>query len=373
MIQGTEGPTALDQAISFFDSLPPGSGVMIKAVAGGGGRGMRAVQRREEIPDAYQRCRSEAAAAFGIDEVYVEQLVPTARHVEIQVIGDGKGTIQHLWERDCSLQRRHQKVIELAPAPNLNPDLRDRAIASSLKMAKLMKLRSLATFEFLVDKDARQVYFMEVNPRLQVEHTVTESITGIDLVRLQMDLARGSTLSQLGFGRPLPPPKLFSMQIRVNAERMGPNGLVFPSAGTLRAFDPPVGLGVRVDTCGYVGYTVSPLYDSLLAKVVVTGASFSDVLALARRALAEFRIEGVDCNLDFLASVLDHERISDYSVSTKFIEDNMFADPPVVPLGREMLHFQSPSSSPLDGTGVATLRGPPDCNAVTAALDGTVK
>jgi pyruvate carboxylase len=364
----------VDQATSFFDSLPSGSGaMMIKAVSGGGGRGMRAVQRREQIPDAYQRCRSEAAAAFGVDEVYVEQLVRMARHVEIQVVGDGTGAVQHLGDRDCSLQRRHQKVIEISPAPNLDSDLRDQAIMSSLKLARLAKLRSLATFEFLVDESARQVYFMEVNPRLQVEHTVTESTTGVDLVRLQLDLALGATLDQLGFDLPLPPPKLFSIQFRVNAERMGPNGIVVPSVGSLRTFDPPVGLGVRVDTHGYVGYTVNPLYDSLLAKVIVTGASFSDALALARRALAEFRIEGIDCSLDFLASVLGHDRISEYRVSTSFIEDFIFSDPSVAISVRDMLHFQSASLSPSDGIGSGTLRVPPNCDAVTAALDGTVK
>jgi pyruvate carboxylase len=350
---------------------------MIKAVAGGGGRGMRAVRRRDDLPNAYESCRSEAAAAFGLDHVYVEQLVLTARHVEIQVVGDGSGSVQHLWDRDCSLQRRNQKVIEFAPAPYLEQSLRDQAIASSLKLAASTKLRSLATFEFLVDENAQQVYFMEANPRLQVEHTVTESVTGIDLVRLQLALARGATLSELGLDLPPRPPNQVSIQLRVNAETMGSDGMVIPSMGTLRTFDPPVGPGARVDTCGYASYTISPLYDSLLAKVIVTGNSLSDALVLARRALAEFRIDGVACNLDFLASVLDHELVSRYHVSTRFIEDVVLANPPT-PANREKLFFDEPvlsseSSSSSGNVAASVVRGPPNCDPVIARLDGAVK
>ncbi len=273
VLPGTDGATSLDEARRFLQSLGAHGAIMIKAIAGGGGRGMRPVLGLPELESAYERCRSEAMQAFGNGDVYVEKLFPRARHIEVQVIGDGTGEVTHLWERECSLQRNRQKLVEIAPAPGLSAALRDRLIDAALRMARAVKLRSLATFEFLVEQEAQDdsdFAFIEANPRLQVEHTVTEEVTGIDLVRAQLDIAGGRTLEELGLvaGR-VPSPRGMAMQLRVNAETMSADGLVRPAAGVLDAFDPPAGPGVRVDTCGHGGFRVNPRFDSLLAKVIV--------------------------------------------------------------------------------------------------------
>ncbi len=204
LVQGTAQAVTLDQAQAFMASLG-GSAVMIKALSGGGGRGMRAVTDPAELDVAYQRCQSEAKAAFGNEAVYVEQLVPAARHIEVQVLGDGTGAVSHLWERDCTLQRRHQKLVEFAPAPGLDAGLRDRIIHSALTLAAEVNYRGIGTFEFLVEPEQERFYFMEANPRVQVEHTVTEQITGVDLVQSQIRLAAGgeSCRSESG-NRPAP-------------------------------------------------------------------------------------------------------------------------------------------------------------------------
>ena len=203
IMRGTPAPTSLDEARSFFSSLGDSASMMIKAVAGGGGRGMRAVSRVEEIEEAYKRCQSEARASFGNGDVYVEQLMPRARHIEVQIIGDRAGNVSHLWERECSIQRRNQKIVEIAPSPGLAPAMRDRLTAAAVRMAKTVRYDNLGTFEFLVNSEASAsdeagFAFIEANPRLQVEHTVTEEVTGVDLVKLQIQLASGSTLAELG-------------------------------------------------------------------------------------------------------------------------------------------------------------------------------
>jgi acetyl/propionyl-CoA carboxylase alpha subunit len=312
ILPGTDGPTTLEQVREFLRSLGPGGVLMIKAIAGGGGRGMRPVRDATGLEAAYERCRSEALQAFGNGELYVEQMVPFARHIEVQVIGDGAGEVTHLWERECSLQRSRQKLVEVAPAPGLPGALRDRLIDAALRMAREVKLTSLATFEFLVEASAAapaDFAFIEANPRLQVEHTVTEEVTGIDLVRTQLELADGRSLEDLGIVPwRVPAPRGMAMQLRVNAETMSPNGTVRPASGVLDAFDPPAGLGVRVDTCGHAGFRSNPRFDSLLAKVIVhtTPGDLPSVAAKARRALAEFRIQGVASNRDFLLNLLSH-------------------------------------------------------------------
>jgi acetyl/propionyl-CoA carboxylase alpha subunit len=296
VLPGTSAPTSIDDARSL---LTEHGALMIKAVAGGGGRGMRAVRRPAELDAAYERCRSEAKQAFGNPDIYVERLVEFGRHVEVQVLGDGSG-VRHLWERECSLQRRHQKLVEVAPAPGLDPVMRASLLESAVRMAQQVRLESLATFEFLV-WDGRFA-FIEANPRLQVEHTVTEEVTGADLVRAQLTLAAGRSLDDLEL--PDREPSGFALQVRVNAETMGPDGSVRPSMGTITAFELPSGPGVRVDTCGYAGYTISPSYDSLLAKVVARSGDLPGALARAYRALCELRIEGVVTNVGFLQSLL---------------------------------------------------------------------
>jgi acetyl-CoA carboxylase carboxyltransferase component/biotin carboxyl carrier protein len=289
---------------------------------------MRVVGSAEEVEDAYARCRSEAAAAFGNGDLYVEQYLPRARHVEVQIVGDGTGQVAHVWERECTLQRRHQKLVEVAPSPTLTDGVRERLIAAAMRMAAEVRYGSLGTFEFLLDAaDAVEprFYFIEANPRLQVEHTVTEEVTGLDLVALQLRLATGGSLASVGLDRAeLQPPRGFAIELRVNMESMEPDGTVKPSGGTLAAFEPPAGGGLRVDSLGYAGYTTSPRFDSLLAKLIVRSPSpsFADAVRRARRALAEFKIEGVPTNVPFLRALLGHPDVVANRVSTRFVEDH---------------------------------------------------
>ena len=326
VLQGTDGATALEDARGF---LQKNGAIMIKAIAGGGGRGMRPVLDAGELESAFERCRSEAMQAFGNGDVYVEKLFPSARHIEIQVIGDGTGAVSHLWERECSLQRNRQKLVEIAPAPGLSPVMRDRLIGAALRMAKEVKLLSLATFEFLVEQEATErssFVFIEANPRLQVEHTVTEEVTGIDLVRTQLAIADGRMLEELGLtAARVPAPRGMALQVRVNAETMSSEGMVRPSSGVLDAFDPPAGPGVRVDTSGHSGLRVNPRFDSLLAKVIVhvTSGDLSAATAKARRALSEFRISGVSSNREFLLNLLSSPDFAGGKWHTGFIEDHL--------------------------------------------------
>src|SRR5580658_7337527 len=273
ILRGTAGPTSLEQAREFFSSLGDGASMMIKAVAGGGGRGMRAISRIDEIDEAYKRCQSEARTSFGNSDVYVEQLMPRARHIEVQIIGDGTGAVSHLWERECSIQRRNQKIVEIAPSPTLPPAVRDRLTGAAVRVAKEVRYNSLGTFEFLVDATRGEgepaFAFIEANPRLQVEHTVTEEVTGIDIVKAQLLLASGATLAELHLTqKEIPAPRGFAIQARINMESMGADGTAKPSGGTLTAFEVPSGPGVRVDTFGYAGYVTNPNFDSLLAKLI---------------------------------------------------------------------------------------------------------
>ncbi len=326
VLRGSEGAVDLAGAAAFFESLGAGEGMMIKALAGGGGRGMRVVTAAEQIAEAFARCQSEAAAAFGNGDLLVERLMPRARHVEVQIVGDGAGAVAQLGERECSLQRRHQKVVEWAPSPSLSAPARERLTAAAVRMAEAADYRSLGTFEFLVNLDDEDDFaFIEANPRLQVEHTVTEEVTGVDLVRAQLRIAGGSRLGELGLTQSdAPAARGYAIQARVNMERMEPSGEVRPSGGMLTAFEPPSGPGVRVDTYGYPGYTTNPNFDSLLAKVIAASASadFADAVRRARRALSEFRIEGVEANLDFLERSLAHADFSRGAIYTSWVDDH---------------------------------------------------
>jgi acetyl/propionyl-CoA carboxylase alpha subunit/acetyl-CoA carboxylase carboxyltransferase component len=323
-LTGTAAPTSLADCRAFLEDLGPDGAVMVKAVAGGGGRGMRPVLSADELDEAYARCQSEALAGFGNGDLYVERLVRSARHIEVQIIGDGHH-VSHLWERDCSLQRRRQKIIELAPARDLDPGLRDRLIDAALRLADAVNYQNLGTVEFLVDTDSCEFFFIEANPRLQVEHTVTEEITGLDLVELQLRLAGGATLAELGLSRDaVPQPRGTAIQLRINAERMTPEGDVKPAGGTISAFEPPSGRGIRVDSYGYVGYTTNPAYDTLLAKLIThtIATKPTDIFTKAYRALCEFQIAGVPTNIEFLQALLRHEAVRDGAVDTGFVEAN---------------------------------------------------
>ncbi|HYD93907.1 MAG TPA: carboxyl transferase domain-containing protein [Noviherbaspirillum sp.] len=332
VIAGTSHPTTLEEARAFLAALPSGSAMMIKAIAGGGGRGIREVRDEAQLADAYARCQSEARAAFGCADVYVEQLLPKARHVEVQVIGDGSGDVVHLWERECTLQRRNQKLVEIAPSPTLPHALRERIIAAAVQLARSVRYRSLGTFEFLVDagnhSDRAPFYFMEANPRLQVEHTVTEEVTGIDLVKAQLQLATGCTLAQAGLTQhEIPMPRGFAVQLRINMETMDTQGNTQPAGGTLAVFEPPSGPGIRVDTCGYAGYTTNPNFDSLLAKLIASTPSghYPDLLVRAYRALCEFRVEGIDTNIGMLQNLLTRPDVVANRVHTRFVEEHIRA------------------------------------------------
>jgi len=328
VLPGTAGPTSLEEARAFLSALGEGGAVMVKAAAGGGGRGMRPVTRPEDLEQAFTRCQSEARSAFGNADVYVERLIPLARHIEVQVVGDGTGHVSHLWERECTIQRRNQKLVEVAPSPGLTDDLRGRLTGYAVRMAEAVRFKNLGTFEFLIDGSspygADAIAFIEANPRLQVEHTVTEEVTGIDLVTTQLRIASGATLVALDLQQPeIPKPRGYAIQVRVNMETIGADGQTRPSGGTLTAFEPPTGPGLRTDTFGYVGYTTSPYFDSLLAKLVAhsTAGDFASAAAKAYRALCEFRVEGVATNIPFLQNLLRHPDFVADRISTRFVEE----------------------------------------------------
>ncbi len=328
VLPGSEGPLDLEQARELLARLQ-GAPLLLKAVAGGGGRGVRIVREAQELEQAFRRASSEAAAAFGDGALYGELFLGRARHVEVQVIGDGSGAVMHAWERDCSLQRQHQKIVEVAPAPCLPAELRDRLIAASLAMARKLNYRGVGTFEFLVDaaqplNASSPWYFIEANARLQVEHTVTEEVTGIDLVAVQLALAGGATLEELGLSEGPPPLRGVAIQARVNAERMGADGRALPASGTITRFTPPAGPFVRVDTAVEAGATISPAFDSLVAKVIVRAPTGGYDAAVRRlqRALAEFEIAGVATNLGFLRAALEEPDVVAGTVFTRWIDQH---------------------------------------------------
>jgi acetyl/propionyl-CoA carboxylase alpha subunit/acetyl-CoA carboxylase carboxyltransferase component len=343
VLKGLNSAASLEQVDRFFADLGPGEAAVIKALSGGGGRGMRVVTDAAALADAYARCQSEALAAFGNDAVYIEQFMPNPRHVEVQIVGDGAAVVD-LGERDCSIQRRHQKILEYAPAPNLSDVAREAIIASALRIARGVNYRSLGTFEFLVNAaDPEQFAFIEANPRLQVEHTVTEEVSGVDLVATQLRISAGAKLAELGLEHSLTP-RGFAVQARVNLETINPAGEVLPTGGTLTAFDPPGGPGVRVDTFAYTGYTTSPRYDSLLAKVIVSqhGDDLATLNAKALRALAELRIEGAATNVPLLQALLQHPDVNAGRMTTTLIDESLgelLASEPVV------RHFSSIADS----------------------------
>jgi acetyl-CoA carboxylase biotin carboxylase subunit len=291
IIPGSDGPLKdEEQALAVAEAA--GFPVMLKAAAGGGGRGMRIVRERETLPQAFHTCQAEAAAAFGSSDVYLEKYVAEARHVEVQVLGDRQGTRVHLGERDCSVQRRHQKLLEESPAPAITPETRAGLHRAALLVAQAVNYTSAGTVEFLVDTDGA-FYFIEMNTRIQVEHPVTEMLTGIDLVRQQILIAAGEPL---GFRQADVRPAGHAIECRINAE--DPDTFA-PSPGRVTAWVPPGGPGVRVDSHLFAPYTIPPAYDSLLAKVIVHAQSREEAIDRMRRALAETVVEGVKTTIPF--------------------------------------------------------------------------
>ena len=330
ILKGIDKSVTLEEAQAFYSSLGENGGMMIKAVAGGGGRGSRAVTDASEVEEAYNRCQSEATSAFGIGDLYVEEFIQQARHIEVQILGDLQGNIIHLGERECSVQRRYQKIVEIAPAPHLPDRLRTDIIEAAVRLASNVGYSNLGTFEFLVNvnpSDGGDAFsFIEANARLQVEHTVTEAVTGVDIVQAQIGLAAGTSLAELGLDdESLSNPRGYAIQTRINMETLAADGTVRPAGGTLRSYDAPSGPGVRTDGFGYAGYTTSPMFDSLLAKVITHSASSNFETAIQRslRALSEFRIEGVNTNIPFLTNVLKHPDLADGSVHTRWVDEEI--------------------------------------------------
>ena len=312
LVPGSEGPVTLAEArIAAGEAGYP---VLLKAAAGGGGKGMRVVSGPDELESAYAAAANEAEAAFGDGSVYVEKSVSPARHVEIQVLGDAHGNVLTLGERECSIQRRHQKLIEESPSPALDPGLRERMEAAAEAACRVLGYRNAGTFEFLLGSDSA-FYFLELNARLQVEHPVTELVTGIDLVREQLRIAAGEPLALTGRA----PRRGHAIEIRVNAE--DPARGFLPMPGRLERFRPPLGPGVRVDSSVTEGATIPPYYDSLLAKLIVWDVDRPAAIARALRALAEFEVAGVPTTIAAARDILRSEEFQSGRYSTSFLSE----------------------------------------------------
>jgi acetyl-CoA carboxylase, biotin carboxylase subunit len=301
-----------DEALAFAETI--GFPVIIKATAGGGGKGMRIVQEAEQFTQLFGLAQNEALAAFNNGAVYVEKYIQHPRHVEIQVVGDNFGKVVHLGERDCSVQRRHQKLIEESPSPALSAVLRDRMGQAAVALASNIGYAGAGTIEFLLDTDG-SFYFMEMNTRIQVEHPVTEMVTSFDLVKEQIRVAANEPISFQGDGRRL---RGHAIECRINAE--DPSRNFQPCPGLITAYHPPGGPGVRVDTHVYAGYTVPPYYDSLLAKVIVHGNDREEALTRMGQALDSFILEGVTTTIPFLARVIRHPDFVTGDIDTRFLE-----------------------------------------------------
>ncbi|MBI1966613.1 MAG: acetyl-CoA carboxylase biotin carboxylase subunit [Gemmatimonadetes bacterium] len=312
-VPGSSGPVeSVEEALKIADKI--GFPVIVKAAAGGGGKGMRVATDSEQFQQMFTLAKQEALAAFGSDAVYLEKYLARPRHVEIQVMGDTHGRIMHLCERDCSVQRRHQKLIEEAPSPALDQTLREDMGEAAVKAAQAIDYVGAGTVEFLLDEDG-SFYFMEMNTRIQVEHPVTEMCTNFDLVKEQIRVAAGEPLNLQIVGNRL---RGHAIECRVNAEDPARN--FQPAPGLITAYHPPGGPGVRVDTHIYAGYTVPSFYDSLLAKVIVHGNTRAEALARMRQALDSFIIEGVTTTIPFLSRVVCHPDFVAGKVDTKFLE-----------------------------------------------------
>ncbi|MHB1095299.1 MAG: acetyl-CoA carboxylase biotin carboxylase subunit [Gemmatimonadaceae bacterium] len=312
VVPGTPGPVEdVNEALRFAEQI--GFPVIIKAAAGGGGKGMRVANDAEEFARSFQMARTEALSAFGNGDVYVEKYLRRPRHIEFQILGDTHGNVIHLGERDCSVQRRHQKLIEESPSPGMTPALRERMGEAAVLGAKAIDYVGAGTVEMLLDTDG-SFFFMEMNTRIQVEHPVTEMITGVDLVKEQIRVAAGDALRE----KETPQMRGHVIECRINAEDPFKN--FQPSPGKIEVFHLPGGNGVRVDTHAYAGYTVPPFYDSMIAKLIVHGVDRTEALAKMRLALDTFIVQGVTTTIPFLSKVMSHPDFVRGDVHTKFLE-----------------------------------------------------
>ena len=316
-IPGSDGLLKdLDHGMGLAKEI--GYPVMIKATAGGGGKGMRLVKEESEFKKAWDSARQEAGAAFGNDGLYMEKFVEEPRHIEIQIIGDNKGRACHLSERDCSIQRRHQKLVEETPSPIVSQELREKMGQAAIKGAEAIGYEGAGTVEFLVDKHG-DFYFMEMNTRIQVEHPITEEVTDYDLIKEQIKVAAGVEISGRNYY-----PQLYSMECRINAE--DPSNGFRPSPGKITNLHMPGGHGIRVDSHVYAGYVIPPHYDSMIGKLIVSAQSREEVIVRMKRALSEMVIEGLKTTIPFHLKLMDNEKFKSGKFTTKFLEDFDFSD-----------------------------------------------
>jgi len=311
-VPGSEG-VIIDFEDCIKVAIETGYPVMLKASAGGGGKGMRAVWKSEDLKDAWDSARQESKAAFGNDDMYMEKLIEEPRHIEIQIIGDAFGKACHLSERDCSVQRRHQKLTEETPSPFMTDELRDEMGNAAVLAAEFIKYEGAGTVEFLVDKH-RNFFFMEMNTRIQVEHPITEEVVNYDLIREQILVAAGVPISGKNYY-----PKMHSIECRINAE--DPYSNFRPAPGKITTFHAPGGHGIRIDTHVYAGYMIPPNYDSMIAKLITTAQTREEAINKMKRALDEFVIEGVKTTIPFHRQLMDHPDYVTGNYTTKFMED----------------------------------------------------
>ena len=322
IVEGSDGTISdIDEARSLASDI--GFPVMVKAASGGGGTGMRLVRDPETFDQAFNGARSEAEAAFGDPEVYIEKFVPKPRHVEIQVLGDGKGNVMHFGERECSIQRRHQKLLEEAPSPIVDEDLRQEMGETAIRGAEAVNYEGAGTMEFLVGANGN-FYFMEMNTRIQVEHPVTEQVTDVDLVEEQILVSMGKTLK-----RETVPMEGHAIECRINAENPFKN--FSPAPGDITAFHQPGGHGIRIDTAAYGGYRIPPTYDSMIAKLIAYGKTRDRAIRKMRRALDEFVVEGVKTTIPFHQQLMRDERFQNGNFDTRFLDDFEMEPAPTTP------------------------------------------
>lgn len=319
VIPGTDSPVhTLEEVKAFIEEF--GLPVMLKAAYGGGGRGMRVVRKLDEIEENFNRATSEALSAFGNGAMFIEKFIEKPRHIEVQMLGDAYNNIVHLYERDCSVQRRHQKILEIAPAPNLDPTIKEKILNDALKVCSSVGYQNAGTVEFLIDQDGNH-YFIEVNARLQVEHTITEQVTGIDLVQSQIRITEGYSLEELSLRQDQIKVNGYAIQCRVTTEDPAQN--FQPDSGRLEVFRSGEGFGIRLDSASaYSGAIISPYYDSLLVKVIAHANDLKSASRKMNRALREFRVRGVKTNIPFLINLLEHSKFQSGLFDTNFIDDN---------------------------------------------------
>ncbi|WP_409297851.1 acetyl-CoA carboxylase biotin carboxylase subunit [Peribacillus sp. SCS-26] len=314
IVPGSQGIVKdADDALQISEKI--GFPVIIKATAGGGGKGIRIARTKEELVKGIQITQQEAMTAFGNPGVYIEKFIEDFRHVEIQVMADSHGNVIHLGERDCSIQRRLQKLLEETPSPALDSDVREQMGQAAVKAAQAVDYTGAGTIEFIYDYHERKFYFMEMNTRIQVEHPVTEMVTGVDLIKEQIKVASGEKLSltqeEVTF-------KGWAIECRINAEN--PEKNFMPSAGKIEMYLPPGGFGVRIDSAAYPGYTIPPYYDSMIAKVITYGETREEAIERMKRALSEFVVEGIHSTIPFHLKLLQHEKFVEGNFNTKFLE-----------------------------------------------------